>query len=166
MENNNKLSTIIEYKNKKYKCANAEKFRRTIYGMDDSGNPRVPGIGENAKPEMILAVYDRLGGYIQNEDGFKVMSGAFCNYRASRIKEITATVINEKPEVILEATVNGIVYEWIEGDKVPWGEIVTKPERKRGEKNKRVRVKKPVEQVETKEVENEEPAKQVEKKNS
>lgn len=158
-----KLSNKIKHKNKTYECADLTKFKRVIYGMDDSGSPRVPGVGENADPILILTAYDRIGGFIKNEEGFKVLNGSFCNYKASRLKTIDNTVGNEKLEIILEARVNGTVYEWKEGEDVPWANLVNKSERKRGEKNKRVRVNSEKKE-ETKKVEDEKETKQPEKK--
>ena len=135
-----KLNQYLRINGKKYKMADLGKLKRAVYGMDDSGDPRVPGVGENADVTLLLAAYDRLGGFIQNEEGFKVMNGAFCDYRKSRGQAINSTVAIKKPVVILEANVNGVVYEWEEGDAVPWAKLVNKPEKKRGEKNKRVRV--------------------------
>jgi len=96
---------------KKYELYNEQKVDRVINGAPNDKGEVVGGIGEDAPEELILAEYDKLGGYIRGKDGAKVKTGSFYDFKAKKPKE--------KPEVIYQFRVNGHNIEIAEGEELP-----------------------------------------------
>ena len=77
-----------------YVMVNEAKVRRVIEGTDSSSTHRlVGGLGKGAKPELLLAHYDKTGGLI-TKNGNKVKTGAFWDFKANAPRET--------PEIVFE----------------------------------------------------------------
>jgi hypothetical protein len=74
-----------------FKLENADKLARVIHG--DVGRMGVPegGVGVEADPELVLARYDRLAGYI-TKDGVNIKTGSFWDFKAKAPRK-TPTVM-------------------------------------------------------------------------
>ena len=83
---------------------NEEKVGRAVYGMPSSRG-LISGVGEGASPEVILAKYDQLHGYM-TKGGYKVKHGTFGDKNGKPI---------ENPKVVLLIKVNGEVVSQEEG---------------------------------------------------
>ena len=81
---------------------NPEKLDRAINGTVSSKGAMTGGVGENAKPEAILAEYDRLGGLIKMGK-YKVKNGSFYDFKG---KAVIA-----KPKPMLEFNIGGELIE-------------------------------------------------------
>lgn len=60
-----------------YEMVNHDKVERVINGVIGKLGQLHGGLGEDAPKELILAHYDRLGGFIKNKAGYKVQNGSF-----------------------------------------------------------------------------------------
>jgi len=90
---------------------NSEKVHRAIEGTPGRGGLAVGGVGKEAKPEEILAEYDRLGGYI-TKGGRKIKTGSFWDFKQNKARS--------KPEVVYELRdLDGNKVELKEGEEVP-----------------------------------------------
>lgn len=119
------METFVEAVKKEFGVVmeNQEKVDRAINGMATSKG-RVDGVGLEATPEVILAKYDQLGGYI-TKDGFKVKNGCFVD---SKTKQPV-----KKPLVLL-IRMNGEIIEQVEGESESLEVKVAKQQMKRGER--------------------------------
>lgn len=64
-----------------FQIENAEKLERVIYGTMGRGGELMGGLGLEADPELVLAHYDKLAGFI-TKDGVKVKTGSFWDFKA------------------------------------------------------------------------------------
>lgn len=64
-----------------FQIENAEKLERVVYGNMGRGSELVGGLGVDADPELVLANYDKLAGFI-TKDGVKVKTGSFWDFKA------------------------------------------------------------------------------------
>lgn len=97
---------------KGFTLVNGEKVNRAIFGgITQGGSYDGKGVGEDAKPEEILAAYDRLGGLIL-KDGKKVKMGSFYDFekKAPRAKPKVKFVFRD---------LEGETVEIAEGEKIP-----------------------------------------------
>ena len=85
---------------------NTDKLSRAVYGTSTSAG-LVGGVGEDATPEVILAKYDEVGGYI-TKDGFKVKNGLFFDRKTKQPVEAK--------KIVLLIKMNGEVVEHTEGE--------------------------------------------------
>lgn len=65
---------------------NADKVERVIYGNMGRAGVLEGGLGEDAEPELILANYDKLAGYI-TKDGIKIKTGSFWDFKAKAARK-------------------------------------------------------------------------------
>lgn len=89
---------------------NEDKVRRVIEGDVNRQGALAGGIGDKDKA-LILAHYDRKGGFIKNAAGDKVKMGCFWDFKNNKPFE--------KPEVILVYRINGQEVEVPEGAPAP-----------------------------------------------
>jgi hypothetical protein len=97
-----------------FTLVNEEKVRLVIEGTTDAKGRPLAGLGEEAlekNSDLVLAMYDKMAGYIKGEDGAKVKLGSFYDFKNKRPR--TA------PEITYIFRVNGEVVEVKEGEKVP-----------------------------------------------
>jgi hypothetical protein len=90
-----------------YVLENEDKVNRAINGTILDKGRLVGGVGEKAAPELILAEYDRLGGYI-TKDGLKVKTGSFYDFAKKEPKK--------EPTPLFEVGVEGEVIDMSEED--------------------------------------------------
>lgn len=97
---------------KGFTLVNQEKVNRAIYGaMSQGGRPDGSGVGEKAKPEALLAAYDRLGGLI-TKDGQTIKTGCFYDFENKQAFD--------KPVVVfLFKDLDGETVEIEEGEEIP-----------------------------------------------
>lgn len=90
---------------REFYLANEAKVRRVIEGTESAATHRLEGgLGLEAKPEDILAQYDRLGGLI-TVNGNKVKTGSFWDFENKKAFE--------EPQVVFEyRTEEGDSYEF------------------------------------------------------
>ena len=65
---------------------NPDKLTRVIYGDMNRGGMLSGGLGEDATPELVLANYDKLAGYI-TKDGVKIKLGSFWDFKKKAPRE-------------------------------------------------------------------------------
>lgn len=88
-----------------YVLVNQEKLDRVINGIAGTD---YKGLGRDASEEAILAEYDRFGGLILTEDGEKVATGSFYDFKKgavrSKVEVRIATAPNKSgaPVVVTE----------------------------------------------------------------
>ena len=104
---------------------NEEKVGRAVFGMATSRG-LVNGVGEGASPEIILAKYDQLHGYM-TKGGYKVKHGTFGDKNGKPI---------ENPKTVLLIKVNGEVVSQEEGAPETPEVKIAKVQAKRGRKSK------------------------------
>lgn len=95
---------------KRYELVNEDKVRRVIEGDVNRQGSLAGGIGDGDKA-LILAHYDRKGGFIRNAAGEKVKMGCFWDFKNNKPFE--------KPKVILVYRINGQEVEVPEGAPAP-----------------------------------------------
>lgn len=95
---------------KGYELVNEDKVRRVIEGDVNRQGSLAGGIGDGDKA-LILAHYDRKGGFIRNAAGEKVKMGCFWDFKNNKPFE--------KPKVILVYRINGQEVEVPEGAPAP-----------------------------------------------
>lgn len=94
-----------------FTLVNEEKVHRAIYGTVTQGGMNKGGVGEDAKPEAILAEYDRLGGYIK-KGKYKVKMGSFYDFKGRKPRS--------KPEVVFVLrALMGEKVEVKDGESIP-----------------------------------------------
>jgi len=108
---------------------NEEKVLRAVFGAATSRG-LVNGVGETASPEVILAKYDQLHGYM-TKGGYKVKHGTFGDKNGKPI---------ESPKVVLLIKVNGEVVSQEEGTPETPEVKIAKVQAKRGRKAKVISV--------------------------
>ena len=81
-----------------FQIENSEKLERVVYGVLGRGGVLEGGLGENADPELVLAHYDKLAGFI-TKDGVKVKTGSFYDFKAKAPRK--------EPEVVFVYKVGG-----------------------------------------------------------
>lgn len=59
---------------------NPDKLERVVHGNMGRAGVMEGGLGEGASPELILAHYDKLAGYI-TKDGVKIKTGSFWDFK-------------------------------------------------------------------------------------
>lgn len=64
-----------------FQIENAEKLERVVLGVVSRGGVLEGGLGVDAEPELVLAHYDKLAGFI-TKDGVKVKTGSFWDFKA------------------------------------------------------------------------------------
>ena len=64
-----------------YQLENPEKLERVVMGVLSRAGTLEGGLGLDAEPELVLASYDRLAGFI-TKDGVKVKTGSFWDFKA------------------------------------------------------------------------------------
>jgi hypothetical protein len=121
-----------------FTLVNAEKIERALHGTMGKGGELNGGVGDKAKPEDLLAEYDRLGGLIL-KDGRKVKTGSFYDFDKKEARET--------PQVIL-------ILKDLEGETVELdGDAELTPELKAAEviaERKRAKQAKQVEEADEK----------------
>jgi 2-keto-4-pentenoate hydratase len=68
-----------------FQCVNAEKLDRAINGLMNGDKVVFKGVGLNARPEAVLANYDKLGGLVL-KDGQIVKMGSFYDFKAKKAR--------------------------------------------------------------------------------
>lgn len=66
-----------------FQIENAEKLERVIMGVVGRGGEAQGGVGLEADPELVLALYDKLAGFI-TKDGVKVKTGSFYDFKLKK----------------------------------------------------------------------------------
>jgi hypothetical protein len=90
-----------------YTLENEDKVKRAIYGTDLDRGRQIGGVGEKAAPELIIAEYDRLGGFI-TKNGLKVKNGSFYDIlKKEPKKEPTPIFIESVEGELIEMTEEG-----------------------------------------------------------
>ena len=77
---------------------NQDKVDRVKLGNMGRAGTLEGGLGEDAKPELVLAHYDKLAGYI-TKDGIKIKTGSFWDFTKKKPRE--------KPELMYIFNVGG-----------------------------------------------------------
>lgn len=106
----------MEYpsKVKGYTLTNDEKVRRVLDGVPTRTGEAVGGILQpdgTYDEDLLLALYDKLGGGIRNANGDGVKTGSFYDFKLKKPKET--------PEVVLTFRINGQVVEVPEQEEAP-----------------------------------------------
>ena len=99
---------------KGYKLTNPEKVRRVLEGNPSRTGEAVGGIMNpdgTWDDDMLLAIYDKLGGGIENAEGSAVVTGSFYDFKAKKPRE--------KAEVMLTFRINGQIVTVPEKDEAP-----------------------------------------------
>lgn len=92
---------------------NPDKIKRVIEGNEMRNGQLQGGLGEGAEPSLILAHYDKLGGYI-TKNGAKVRQGSFWDIKNKKPFE--------EPKVFLTYNVEGETVLVQDGVELP-GEV-------------------------------------------
>lgn len=95
-----------------FELVNDDKLRRVIEGQPNAKGEMSVGLGEAAiedEPDAVIAQYDRLGGLIRGEEGAKVKTGCFWDFKKN------API--SKPKVVYEFRVNGQTVELDEDEE-------------------------------------------------
>ncbi|HEX9804231.1 MAG TPA: hypothetical protein VGA67_00965, partial [Candidatus Dojkabacteria bacterium] len=71
---------------KGFELVNEDKVDRVINGTIGKGGILVGGLGADAPEELILAHYDKFGGFIR-KNGQKVQNGSFWDLKLKKPKE-------------------------------------------------------------------------------
>ena len=142
-----------------FNLVNDDKVRRVLDGETDSKGKLVQGLGEDAieeDPDAVIAAYDKLGGLIRGEEGAKVKTGCFFDFKNG--------VPFKNPKVVYEFLINGERVD-LDADEEPTLEMKAAKKAKAGKAGKKggVKVKKvkgrdpeaPDEEVETTDLEKE-----------
>lgn len=66
-----------------FQLENEEKLNRVVNGVVGRAGVPQGGLGVDAKPELVLAHYDKLAGYI-TKDGVKIKTGSFWDFKAQK----------------------------------------------------------------------------------
>lgn len=66
-----------------FQLENEEKLNRVVNGVVGRAGVPQGGLGVDAKPELVLAHYDKLAGYI-TKNGTKVKTGSFWDFKAQQ----------------------------------------------------------------------------------
>lgn len=85
-----------------FDLVNPDKLERVIYGNMGRAGTLEGGLGEDAKPSLVLAHYDKIGGLIK-KDGTKIKNGSFWDNKKK--------VPRETPEVLYLYNVGGEIVE-------------------------------------------------------
>lgn len=64
-----------------FQIENAEKLERVVMGVVSRAGTLEGGLGLDADPELVLANYDKLAGFI-TKDGVKIKTGSFWDFKA------------------------------------------------------------------------------------
>lgn len=102
---------VLETKFGKFTLLNDDKVTRVVEDTTDSSGKIVSGLGSDAEPEMILAMYDKLGGAILGENGSKIKTGSFYDLKKKTPKTT--------PDIVYSFRVNGELIEMKDGAEVP-----------------------------------------------
>ncbi len=70
-----------------FQIENAEKLDRVILGVVGRAGEAQGGLGLEADPELVLALYDKLAGFI-TKDGVKVKTGSFYDFKLKKPRAI------------------------------------------------------------------------------
>lgn len=81
-----------------FRLENSDKLERVVSGNMGRGGVLEGGLGENAELELVLAHYDKLGGYI-TKDGAGIKIGSFWDFKAKAPRKV--------PEVVYVFNVGG-----------------------------------------------------------
>ncbi len=82
----------IKIKEGVFVLQNEGKVRRIVENTTGSSGNLIKGLGADAKPEDVIAAYDRIAGYITGKEGAKVKMGSFYDFENKKAFE--------KPEVV------------------------------------------------------------------
>ncbi len=99
----NEITLII--KGKTYRLTNQNNVNKFDRAKKDAG--------PNATPEQILAHYDKLPGYIQDENGNKIENGAFWRAESIRLEEDKKSLKNKSKEELMEIMRNSIDNQYV-----------------------------------------------------
>lgn len=96
-----------------FSLANPAKVERALNGdMMNDGSYRGGVIKDGKYDSMELLVeYDRIGGYIKDEEGNKVKTGSFYDFKAKQA--------HKTPQIVRIFTINGEFIEVAEGNQTP-----------------------------------------------
>jgi len=97
-----------------FKLHNREKLSRVIDGQTNSKGEVFGGLGEEAiteQADLVIALYDKVGGYITGKQGSKVKTGSFYNFKKRTPREV--------PEITYVYRVNGEIIEMKDGEETP-----------------------------------------------
>lgn len=70
----------IKIKEGVFVLQNEGKVRRVVENTTGSSGNLIKGLGADAKPEDVIAAYDRIAGYITGKEGAKVKTGSFYDF--------------------------------------------------------------------------------------
>jgi len=107
-------TTQIETKAGLFTLHNREKLSRIIDGQTDSEGKIKEGLGEEAlkeQPDLVIALYDKLGGYITGKQGSKIKMGSFYDFKKRTPRET--------PQIVYVYRINGQKVEMAEGAEKP-----------------------------------------------
>lgn len=107
----------IEIKVGTFKLQNLDKLLRVTEGQTNSKGDLLKGVGEDAAPELIIARYDKIAGYITGKDGAKVKTGCFYDFKNRKPFE--------EPKVIYIFRIDGSIVE-LPADEEPSMEVKAK----------------------------------------
>lgn len=108
---------------------NEEKIDRAINGTPGRGGVPQGGVGKDAKPEVLLAEYDRLGGLV-TKGGRKIKTGSFFSFKDKKPRT--------EPEVVYELRdLDGNKVELKEGEDVPV-EVIAAEKRNKGKSKSKI----------------------------
>jgi hypothetical protein len=99
---------------KGYELTNPDKVRRALEGAPNRTGESVGGIANpdgTYDEDLLLAVYDKMGGGIRNANGDIVKGGSFYDFKAKKPRE--------KAEVVLTFRINGSIVDVTEEDEAP-----------------------------------------------
>ena len=97
-----------------FELVNAVKVDRALNGnlMNDGnvsgGVKKTDGTYDSLE---LLVEYDRIGGYIKDEEGNKIKNGSFYNFKTKKA--------HDKPQIVRIFRINGEPVEVAEGEKTP-----------------------------------------------
>lgn len=104
------MPTIV----KGYELTNPEKVRRALEGSPSRTGESVGGIQNpdgTYDEDLLLAVYDKLGGGIRNANGDVVRNGSFYDFKAKAPRK--------EAEVMLTFRINGQIVDVPEKEEAP-----------------------------------------------
>lgn len=87
---------------------NGKKYKVTNQNNGYKYDRAVTAAGVGATEEQVLAHYDKLGGYIQDEDGNKVENGSFWQAESERLQKNLSNLKNKSNEELMDIMRNSI----------------------------------------------------------
>lgn len=93
--------------------ANGKTYRLTNQNNGNKFDRAKKEAGSNAKPEQVLAYYDKLAGYIQDESGSKIENGIFWRIESERIEADKNNLKHKSNDELMEIMRNSIDNQYV-----------------------------------------------------